>query len=980
LVADRVEVRFRLLGPVEVWAGSTQLVVGGPRQYGVLAALAVDAGRLVPVEVLVDRVWGEDPPERARRTLHTHITRLRRCLERGPAASDPNVRITRRAGGYVLEVDPDEVDLHRFRRLLEASRGAGRDGERLGLLREAVGCWRGDPLTGVAGEWAGRLRDSWRQEHLAAVVAWADAELRAGEPAVVPAPVRVLLDEFPLAEPLAAVLMRAYAATGRTADALDVYAPLRERLADELGADPGAELQAVHLAVLRGEVSRPAASPAGAEPAPADRVAVLPAQLPGDVPGFTGRAVHLARLDAVLAAAAADAPTAVVVTAVSGTAGVGKTALAVRWAYRVADRFPDGQLYVNLRGFDPGGQVMSSAAAVRGFLDALGMPANRIPADHDAQAALYRSLLAGRRMLVVIDNARDAAHARPLLPGTPTAVAVVTSRDPLTGLVAADGAHSLSLDLLTAEEARELLASRIEPGRTAAEPRAVEEIITACARLPLALAIVAARAAAHPTFPLTALAAELTTASGQAGRLDADDVLGQVRAVFSWSYTTLTRDAARLFRLLGLHPGPDSSAPAAASLTATPLASTHRSLVELTHAGLLTEHAPGRYGFHDLLRAYAADFTQTVDSDDQRMAAITRLLDHYTHTAHTAARLASPARDQIQLPLAPPAAGVTPEQPADLRAALAWLTAEHPVLLAAQRVADGSGFETHTWHLAWALHTVLYRRGHWHDLASVWETALAAADRLGNLTATAQAHRLLAQAGSLLGRHDEAHTHLRRALDLFAEAGDMVGQAHTHRALGGMWDRRGRPDRALDHAQQALTLFGAIGNRRGRANALNNIGWCYVLLGDHTRAVTRCRQALALFQELGDRDGEAAAWDSLGYAHHHLAQHPEAADCYHHALTLYRDLGDRYDEADTQTHLGDTHHAAGQPDQARTAWAAALDIFADLNHPGAGTVRAKLATLDQTPAPPAEPGTSSTALTAGEAEPPPVGGPARSDQ
>jgi tetratricopeptide (TPR) repeat protein len=685
---------------------------------------------------------------------------------------------------------------------------------------------------------------------------------------------------------------------------------------------------------------------------------VTPAQLPGDVPGFAGRAAQLAHLDTVLAAAAAQAPTAVVITAVSGTAGVGKTALAVRWAHRVADRFPDGQLYVNLRGFDPGGQVMSPATAVRGFLDALGVPADRIPADPDAQTALYRSLLVGKRMLVVLDNARDADHARPLLPGTPTTLAVVTSRNQLTGLVAADGAHPLTLDLLTDDEAHELLARRIHRARIAAEPEAVKEIIAACARLPLALALVAARAATHPTFDLAALAAELAGAGGRTGRLDAGDVLTQVRAVFSWSYTTLTPPTARLFRLLGLHPGPDTSAAAAASLIAAPLADTRQLLAELTRAGLLTEHTPGRYSSHDLLRAYAADLTQAVDPDGERRAATTRLLDHYAHTAHTVDRLSNPARDPIQLPFASPATGAAPEQPADLRAALGWLTAEYPILLAAQRLAAAAGFDTHTWQLSWALDTFLGRRGHWHDLAGAWQTALAAADRLGNLAATAYAHRGLALVSTQLGDFGDANTHLRRALNLFTEASDVVGQAHTHLDLGRLWARQDRTDRALDHAQQALTLHRATGHRRGQAVALNAVGWCYALVGDHTRSLTYCRRALTLSQTTGDRYGEAATWDSLGYAHHHLGQHTEAADCYQHSLALRRHLGDRYNEATTLTHLGDTHHAAGQPDAARTPWTDALTILTDLDHPDVEAVRAKLITLNQTPRPPADPGTS----------------------
>jgi tetratricopeptide (TPR) repeat protein len=428
--------------------------------------------------------------------------------------------------------------------------------------------------------------------------------------------------------------------------------------------------------------------------------------------------------------------------------------------------------------------------------------------------------------------------------------------------------------------------------------------------------------------------------------------------VLSWSYTTLTPDAARLFRLLGLHPGPDISAAAAASLTAAAPVDARQLLVELTRAGLLAEHAPGRYGFHDLLRAYATDLTQTVDPDEERQAATIRLMDHYTHSGHTAARLLYPTLDPIQLPLAPPATGASLEQPVDHRAALAWLTAEHPILLAAQRLAAARGLDTHTWQLAWALDTFLSRQGHWRDLAGAWQTALAAADRLGNLTAAALAHRRIALAGGLRGGYDEAHIHLRRALDMHIETGDQVGQAHIHHTLAILWGRQDRPDRSLTHAQQALTLYRAADHRSGQAGALNAVGWYTALLGDHTHALTCCQRALTLHQQSGDRAGEATTWDSLGYAHHHLGHHNHAVDCYQHALTIYRDLGDRHQEADTLTHLGDTHHAASRPNAARTAWIDALHILTDLDHPNADTVRAKLSTVNQTPSPPADAGTN----------------------
>ncbi|HEV2374493.1 MAG TPA: tetratricopeptide repeat protein [Streptosporangiaceae bacterium] len=671
--------------------------------------------------------------------------------------------------------------------------------------------------------------------------------------------------------------------------------------------------------------------------------------LPPDIPGFVARRAELAHLEGFLAADLGQ-PTTTVLTIV-GTAGVGKTCLAVHWAHQIADRFPDGQLYVNLRGFDPSGQVMDPAAAMRRFLDALQVAPERIPADLDAQVALYRGQLARRRILVLLDNARDTAHVRPLLPGAPDCLVLITSRNQLTGLAVADGAHPVTLDLFSTAEARELLSHRIGSGRLTAEAGAGDEIITRCARLPLALAIVAARATTHPHLPLAALASELRDRNARLDTLTTDDQYTDVRAVFSWSYHTLTPDAARLFRLLSLHPGPHISVGAAASLAAHPIDQVRPLLAELTRASLLAEHIPGRYTRHDLLHAYATHLTHAIDLDEQRRAAAHRMLDHYLHTAHAADRLVHPARDPITLTPAQP--GVTPEHPTGREQALAWFTAEHPVLLAAVEHATTNGFHTHTWQLAFTLSTFLDWRGHWHDLAHTSRTAVAAAQQQADPTVQARAHRILARAYTILGRFDDAHNEFHNAFDLDREAGDQVGQANTHHRLAYLWGQQGHLMQALDHAQQALQIFRAADHQRGRADALNNVGWYHALLGDHQQTLNYCAQALTLQQDLGNHRGQAETWDSLGYAHHHLGQQTRAITCYQHALALYQDLGERYHEAETLTHLGETHHAADNPEAAHDAWHQALTILNDLGHPDADTVRAKLHDLQSTtPAPP----------------------------
>ena len=671
----------------------------------------------------------------------------------------------------------------------------------------------------------------------------------------------------------------------------------------------------------------------------------VPRQLPTAPSSFIGRARELDRLSETLAAAADRGGTeragVVVISAIAGTAGIGKTTLAVHWAHRVADRFPDGQLFANLRGFDPGGQVMDPAEAVRGFLEALGVPAHRVPTGVDAQAALYRSLLADRRVLVVLDNARDPGQVRPLLPAAAGCLVLVTSRNHLFGLVTADGAQPISLDVLTRAEAQELLARRLGVDRLEAEPDAVEEIITRCARLPLALAVVASRAASHPDFALHDFAAELGDSSGSLDVLDSGDPVTDVRAVFSWSYRALTPDAARLFRLLGLHPGPDISAAAAASLAGSSAPAVRSVLAELTRTSLVAEHTPGRYTFHDLLRAYAHQLAHRIDTDEQRQAATQRMLDHYLHTAHAAALLVSPR--QQPLALRPPHPGTNPGHPADREQAFAWFTAEHSVLLAAIDDAARQGRDTHAWQLASAIGGFLYRQGHWHEWVSTGRTAVVAAGRADPST-QGDTHRRLARAYVQLGRFDDAHTHLRHALNLDRQTGDQDDHAYTHSVLAQMWGRQGRFAAALDHVRQFIDLSRATGRRADHAAGLSMLGWIQTRLGDHHEARTSCLHAIAIMRELGAyRELHAETYENLGYAYHHLGHYTESIACYHQALEWYREIGNRHGEANTLTGLGDTHQSAGDPQAAHDVWRQALDILDQFDqYPGVDQLRAKL--------------------------------------
>jgi tetratricopeptide (TPR) repeat protein len=837
-------------------------------------------------------------------------------------------------------------------------------------LGEALGLWRGRPLADVpSGVLVAGAVPRLAEMRLEALEARVEADLALGRHREVVAEVRALAVAEPLRERLAELLMLALYRSGQQASALEAYRRVRRHLVEQVGIEPGPGLRELNQRILRSDPAlrltppgpgtvpasraRQAAGkrpvpggptvqvPAPAGPAEPDRARMpAPVMLPAAVPGFTGRAQELRALSGLLRRPGGP----VLITAIGGTAGVGKTALAVHWARRVAAEFPDGQLYVNLRGFGPA-DPLPPAEALRAFLDALGVPAARIPATLDGRQALYRGLLDGRRMLIVLDNARDPAQVRPLVPATPTTMVLITSRSELASLVVTHGATAISLDVLTVAEAREMLTERLGAGRVAAEPEAADELIGLCARLPLALAITAARAVTHPGFTLAALAAELRDARGRLDALSTGEDATDVRAVLSWSYQSLQPPAARMFRLLGLHPGPEITAAAAASLAGTPVPETRRLLRELTRCHLLAEPAAGRYAFHDLLRAYAAEQATALDSDDDRQAATGRMLDHYLHSARSADLQLNPLREPITRIPPPPRRGVTPETMSSRPRALAWFQAEHQVLLAAVSLAAETGFDVHAWQLPWAMVDFLDIRGHWREWAATQRRAVAAATRSGDVAGQAAATRLLASACARLGDYGQARAHLADCLGLYQQLGDRSGEARAHQSLSWIAERQSAYADALGHSEQALGLFRVIGNRAGQAGALNSVGWCHALLGDPQQARRHCRQALSLHQELCDRHGEAHTWDSLGYAERQLGHLATAATCYQHALRLFRELGARYNEADTLVNIGDTRHASGNQAQARAAWQKALAILDDLKHADAGQVRAKLSQL-----------------------------------
>jgi tetratricopeptide (TPR) repeat protein len=645
----------------------------------------------------------------------------------------------------------------------------------------------------------------------------------------------------------------------------------------------------------------------------ADHAFEPPRQLPASPPAFTGRTDALDLLTATLGGPGAT----VLISAVGGAGGIGKTSLALRWAHDHVDLFPDGQLFVDLRGFSPDGPPMSPAVAVRGFLDALGADPGRLPVDLHAQAALFRSTVAGRRVLIVLDNARDSAQVESLLPGSPTCAVLVTSRKVLNGLVATHGAHHLTLDVLTSVEAHDLLVRRLGAARVAAEPGAVAELVGFCRGFPLALGIIAGHAQARPHVPLAEFAVELRDLG--LGALENDDPAASLPTVLSWSYDALTAEQRTTFGLLAVAPGPDIGLPAATSLTGLTPTRTRRMLRDLEDASLLGRDADGRYSMHDLIRRYAAD---TADQPD---AALRRVVDFYLHTAHAAAALLDPHATPI--PLAPAEPGCRPHHPSTGTEALVWFDAEHQALLATQHTATAQGRHQAAWHLAWTLTPFHDRRGHRHDNLAVWRVGLGAAARLDDPITRTLAHRFLGTANADLGRHDEAIGHLRQALSLAERHRDEVNQARIHRMLAQAWGQQDDNERALEHATRALALNRSVGEPVVQADGLNTVGWFAARLGDYDRAREHCQAALALHQLHDDPEGEASALDSLANIDYHTGHHRESIEHYRRALALFRDIDNTFQVADVLDGLGHPHAALGEHDEARAAWEDALGMY-----------------------------------------------------
>jgi DNA-binding SARP family transcriptional activator/tetratricopeptide (TPR) repeat protein len=935
---------IRLLGIFDVLVDGRSVALGPAKQRALLASLAVDAGRPVVVEALVDRIWDDAPPTEARKALHTYVTRTRRVLEQMRPAADGELDLQRRPGGYQLVVDPDLVDLHRFHRLVDRARGLDRhDPHRARLLAEAVDLWRGEALAGLSGAWAARLREGLGQQRLSALADWAEAELALGHHRVVIDRLQHVVPEHPLAESLVARLIQALHMAGRDAEALDAYALARQRIADGIGAEPGPELRRLHGAVLRGEpvvadaaptASRPpavAASPGAAGrrvPASAYR------QLPPDIANFTGRRAELAALRST---ATATPGTAVAVSVVEGMAGVGKTKFAVHAAHRLVaeGRYPDGQIYVDLHGYSAVGPT-DPATVLALLLRLLGVATDDLPGDLAARSAVFRDRLAGRHTLIILDNAADETQLAPLLPGSPTCLVVVTSRRCL----AIEGAQTIRLPAFTADEAVDLLAAVAGVARVTAEPTAARELVAHCGHLPLAVAVAAQRLRNRPAWPIGHLRDRL---ADDHRRLD-ELVQGNraVEAVFALSYNALGPDRRRLFRLLGEHPGHDFTAASAAALAGADPADVDRDLESMLDEHLLQQSVPGRYQIHDLLRGYAARRCRAEDGDAAREAAISRLLDWYLHATDAATslirRFAVPFTRAVAAPKAP---GPDLTGPDD---ALDWLDTEYANLVAAARTAAAGPWPAHAVQFPHLLLPYLVKRSQVEDWIALLHLALASADRLDD--AHARAHTLtdLGHACNTAGRTEEGLAHLDQALDLHDRLGDAYGKAITLNHLGTVHRRLGDHARAADQYATALDLFRRTGDDVRQASTQSNLSVELHLLGRHEEALDHAGQALALQRRLGG-PGEASLRTNLGLMYSRLGRHAEAVEHSLAALALHRRAASGPGETNALANLCHSYARLGEHDAAVEAGVRALDIARCLADPD--TVVVALNTLGE---------------------------------
>ncbi|WP_165959554.1 AfsR/SARP family transcriptional regulator [Nonomuraea longispora] len=945
---------FRILGSVELRANGEARELGSVKERHILAILLLTPGQPVSIETMINRVWDDAPPAKARGNVHSYIARLRGRLNHGEAAP----RLSYRSGAYVLEVDRQSVDLHRFRRLKAQARAisdSGNPDDALRLLREAEELWRGDPLSGLSGEWVTKLRTSLESEHRAAIGMRLAMELEMGGHAELVGELYGLVHQHPYDESFVEHLMVALYRCGRQGEALEAYHRAGHRLVEDLGADPGPSLRGTYERILRGDAGL-------ATPPARHHVAAAPLNdnLPRDIPDFTGRETELARLYDEVEHSSAS----VMIRAIDGMAGVGKTALAIHMAHKLADRYPDGRWYLHLRAHDPHQPPVDPGHGLEMLLRLLGDDPQRIPDGLEPRAALWRARLADRRILIVLDDAASADQVRPFLPGKPGCLVLVTSRRRLTGL---EGARPLSLDALIPPEAALLFRRIVGQGRPL-DAGDVNRLVSLCGHLPLAVTIMANKLRHRPARGVGDLVAKLSQSKGGLAEMHAGD--SNLSTAFDLSYRELSSERRRAFRRIGLHVGADLTVGAAAALIGCDRYRAESALEELIDRHLVEEPESGRIRFHDLLRAYARERAVEEEPAGEPRRAVRRMLDFYLYTADRADRILYPHRRRADVRVPHPPDPAFVDSP---RSAAEWLRDEWANVLMCVHYTAEHGYPVHAIQLSRAVATYLERSAHWEDAARAHELTRRVCRQIGDREGEARVELELSLVRSRTGHYAAALEHAIKGINAFRALGDRGGEADTLDHLARLSWLSGRNREALEHARKAIALFRAIGDRHGEGNALlhsgialsylglaeeataafescleiangggdvatkamvlNNFGELHFSRGDYRSALSLFRQALAILREAGWRQNEAVGLNNIANCHEREGRRDEALHFYREALAICRETGDRRHEAHTLSNIGSTYLGMDLNAEALIHFQKALSIARTIGDP-----------------------------------------------
>jgi tetratricopeptide (TPR) repeat protein/DNA-binding SARP family transcriptional activator len=901
---------FRALGPIELWSAGQRSDLGAARLRCILAMFLLTPRTVMPVETLIDRLWDTRPPPKARESLSVYIARLRASLRQ---AVGDRVQLVGRARGYVLEVDPESVDVHQFRRLRRQANALAASGDHhhaAELLREADLLWRGQALAGIGGDWAARMRDSLEEERRAAIVERVGCELELGRHADLVSELRYLLAQYPLDETLVAHQMTALYRSGRPTDALSLYRETRGRLVDEQGTEPGPVLSELHQRILGRDPEL--AGPSGQRPAGT----ALPDTLPPDPPEFVGRQKELADL-ADLTGEPGSTPHIVII---AGMPGVGKTALAVRAARLASQQYPDGTLYLNLHSHDPGSSALDPAEALDRLLQMLSVPAAQIPDTISERAALWRADLSRRRAVVILDDAAGHDQIRPLLPVTGRCLILITTRLPDS-----EGARTLPLDVLSADEAATLFRQTAGEG-SAGDADQVAAAVRLCGRLPLAIQLTAGRIARDAPRSLDGLIEELSQSPARLGSTGTDSP--EVIAAFDLSYRALEPDHQRFFRRLGISPCAHLSLPAAAALGDCTLAEAEKTLATLVDGHLLAQTPDGQFRFHDLIRGYAAVRAAQDDPEAERRQAVGRLLDYYLYAADRADRVLFPFRRRTPVRVTqPPAASPALGGPED---AAAWLDSEWRNILEAARYAGRHEWKGKCADLTHVLADFVEIKAYWDEAIAAHTVALQASRDLAEPARIAQALLALSAVRQQTGQHEAALALAEEAAEIYRSLADRNGEAESLDQIGLAHQRTARSREALAYFQEAEILYRAASDQRGVANILSHSGIACWHLGRYAEANAHLNGALSLYREIDDRRGEAKALNNLGRIFLHNGSHGKALDAYQKALQIFQEIGGTQSEAIVYQNIGSAYRCQGSYSEGLAAYRQALTIYREI--------------------------------------------------